>query len=177
MTRTAPAARPRSRSADGLALVGWVALSLSAGAAGAIASLNAREFYAALAQPPWAPPGWLFGPVWTALYVLMGVAAWLVWREGHALAGPAVTTRRRGLVLFVVQLGLNALWTWLFFRWRQGAWAMIEIGLLWMVVAVVAAHFARVRPLAGWLLLPYLGWVAFAAALTWAMWQGNPAQL
>ncbi len=155
-----------------LSLAGWVGLSLAAGALGAIASLDAREFYSALAKPTWAPPGWLFGPVWTALYVLMGVAAGLVWR-----APRAIPARRIGLALFIVQLVLNALWTWIFFRWREGAWALAEIALLWLAIVAVIACFARVRPLAAWLLAPYLAWVTFAATLTWSVWQRNPAQL
>lgn len=155
-----------------LSLAGWIALSLAAGGVGAIASVDSREFYAALERPSWAPPGWLFGPVWTTLYVLMGVAAWLVWRTpgGSGL-------RLAGLWLFVLQLALNALWTWIFFYWRSGGWALAEIALLWLVIVAVIVCFAAVRPLAGWLLAPYLAWVTFAMALTWSVWQRNPSQL
>ena len=159
-----------------LALLGWIALAATAGAVGAVASRDAGEFYGALVKPTWAPPGSLFGPVWSALYLLMGIAAWLVWR-----ARPTTTTdraaRRRGLALFVGQLALNALWTWLFFAWRLGAAAFAEIVLLWIAVAFTAWQFRRVRPLAAYALLPYLGWVTFATALTWAIWQRNPGQL
>ena len=99
------AARHGRRS--GLALLGWVALAAAAGAVGAIASRDARDFYGALAKPAWAPPGWLFGPVWTMLYALMGVAAWLVWRVSPATSAERAS-RRRGLALFVAQLALNA---------------------------------------------------------------------
>ena len=166
---------PRRGPAIG-ALVGWLALVAAAGALGAIASRDAASFYAALAKPAWAPPGWVFGPVWSTLYVLMGVAAWLVWRARPAApAGRA--SRRRGLVLFVAQLALNALWTWLFFAWRQGAAALAEIALLWLAVALTTWHFGRVSRPAAWCLAPYLGWVSFAVALTWAVWRGNPGQL
>ena len=159
-----------------LALLGWLVLVAAAGAVGAVASLDARAFYGALAKPAWAPPGWVFGPVWSALYVMMGVAAWLVWRT--VPAGVArLTDRRRGLALFVGQLALNALWTWLFFAWRRGAVAFAEILLLWLAIVVTAWYFSRVRELAAWLLVPYLCWVSFATALTWAVWQRNPAQL
>ena len=154
-----------------LSLAGWIALSLAAGAVGAVASVDAREFYAALERPAWAPPGWLFGPVWTALYVLMGIAAWLVWRA------PPTPSRRTGLVLFVLQLVLNALWSWIFFRWRSGAGSFADIVVLWALIVAVIVCFARVRPLAAWLLAPYLGWVTFAMALTWSVWQRNPGQL
>ena len=164
------------RARNWLALVGWLALPAAAGAVGAIASRNAGEVYGALAKPAWAPPGWLFGPVWTTLYLLMGIAAWLVWRaRSDTLAEE--TGRRRGLALFVFQLALNALWTWLFFAWRQGAMAFAEIVLLWLAVLVTIRYFGRVRPLAAWLLVPYLGWVTFATALTWAVWQRNAGQL
>ena len=159
-----------------LALAGWVALAASAGAVGSIASLDAALFYGTLDKPSWAPPGWVFGPVWSALYLLMGIAAWLVWRARPETQAD-LTTRRRALTLFVAQLALNALWTWLFFAWRQGALAFGEIVLLWLAVAFTARQCGRVRPLAGWCLVPYLGWVSFAAALTWAVWQGNPGQL
>ena len=164
--------RNRSR----LALVGWIALAATAGAVGAIASRNAGEFYGALARPSWAPPGWLFGPVWSTLYLLMGIAAWLVWRARPAMSEDRAS-RRRGLALFVGQLVLNALWTWLFFAWRQGAVAFVEIVLLWLAVVVTTWHFGRVRRLAAWCLVPYLGWISFATALTWAVWQRNPGQL
>lgn len=159
-----------------LALVGWLALAGATGAVGGLASRDAGIFYAALAKPPWAPPPWLFAPVWSALYLLMGVAAWLVWRERPD--APAVRrSRRLGLALFVGQLALNALWTWLFFAWRQGAWAFGEIVLLCVVVALTTWRFGRVRRVAAYCLAPYLVWVGFAAALTWAVWHANPGRL
>ena len=180
MSRSAPpddATLPsRSGPPGWLALLGWIALAAAAGAVGAVASRDAGEFYGALAKPAWAPPGWLFGPVWSALYVLMGVAAWLVWRTRPAAPGDRAV-RRRALALFVGQLALNALWTWLFFAWRRGALAFGEIVLLLLAVALTAWLFGRLRPLAAWLLLPYLGWVAFATALTWAVWRSNPGLL
>ncbi len=171
------AARPQAAARVWLALVGWVALSLSAGAVGGLASLNAREFYATLIRPSWAPPGWLFGPAWTVLYVLMGVAAWLVWRERPLADDATAAIRRRGLTLFVAQLALNALWTWLFFYWRAGAWASGEIVVLWLAIACVALLFARVRGAAAWLLVPYLAWVTYATALTFAVWRANGERL
>ena len=114
--------------------------------------------------------------MWSALYLLMGVAAWLVWRAAPTTLGDRAN-RRRALALFVGQLVLNAFWTWLFFAWRRGGLAFAEIVLLWLAVAATTWQFRRVRPLAGWLLVPYLGWVSFATALTWAIWQRNPGQL
>ena len=164
------------RSPAWLTLAAWIALSAAAGAVGAIASVNSREFYASLERSPWAPPGEVFGPVWTTLYVLMGIAAWLVWRTRPTTTADR-TVRRRALTLFVGQLALNALWTWLFFAWRQGAAAFGEIVLLWIAVALTTWYFGRVRPLAAYLLVPYLAWVTFATALTWAVWRANPGRL
>jgi translocator protein len=162
---------------DRLAAVGWILLAGAAGAVGSIASISSREFYATIERPGWAPPGSVFGPVWTTLYILMGVAAWLVWRERPPRDSAAGRSRRYGLALFGAQLVLNALWTWLFFAWRQGGLAFVEIVVLWAAIAATALHFGRVRRLAGWLMLPYLAWVTFAAALTWAIWQANPGRL
>jgi len=159
-----------------VALLGWIALAAAAGAIGGLASLDARDFYGTLAKPAWAPPGRVFGPVWSALYLLMGIAAWLVWRTRPTTTADR-TVRRRALTLFVGQLALNALWSWLFFAWRQGAAAFGEIVLLWIAVALTTWYFGRVRPLAAYLLVPYLAWVTFATALTWSVWQRNPGML
>jgi tryptophan-rich sensory protein len=152
-------------------LLGWLLLSLGAAAVGAVASADAGAFYAQLVRPSWAPPGWLFAPVWTVLYVLMGVAAWLVWREHGFKEG------RTALTLFVVQLGANALWTWIFFAWHRGALAFAEIVFLWCLIVATVVVFRRLNALAAALLLPYLAWVTFACALTFATWRLNPGVL
>jgi tryptophan-rich sensory protein len=155
----------------------WSSLLLSLGvtalaaATGAVASAGARDFYGGLAKPAWAPSPLVFGPVWTVLYILMAVAAWLVWRRG----GPAAA--KVPLALYLFQLALNALWTWLFFRWRLGGWALLEIIVLWLVLLFTVVRFWRVRAAAGALLLPYWAWVTFATALTAATWQRNPGLL
>jgi len=151
-----------------IGLVGWLLLSFAAAAIGAVASVQAATFYQQLAQPSWAPPASVFGPVWSVLYALMGIAAWLVWRDGG-------WRRQRGvLTLFVVQLAVNALWSWLFFAWHHGAPAFVDIVLLWLLIVATVIGFWRVRPLAGVLLLPYLCWVSFASALNFAVWHLNP---
>lgn len=152
-------------------LLGWLAVTFAAAALGGFASANAGDFYQQLARPAWAPPAWLFAPAWTLLYILMGVAAWLVWRER------GVRRVRTALLLFLVQLAVNAAWTWLFFVWRLGALALADVLLLWALILCTVVAFWRVRPVAGALLLPYLAWVTFAAALTYAVWQRNPALL
>jgi len=154
-----------------LALVGWLALCFSAAAVGGAASVRAESFYAELTLPAWAPPGWVFGPVWTLLYAAMAVAAWLVWRC------PSSRLRSAALALFLVQLAMNTLWTWLFFAWRLGAWSAIQIVLLWLLIAATLIAFLRLRALAGVLLLPYLAWVSFAMVLNWVLWRANPALL
>lgn len=152
-------------------LVAWLALSFVAAAIGAAASIRAESFYGQMLRPDWAPPGAVFGPVWTILYALMGIAAWLVWRS------KGFRGARLALALFFVQLAANALWTWLFFAWRLGAVAMADIILLWLLLVATLIAFWRIRPLAGVLLVPYLLWVSFAAALNFAVWQMNPQLL
>ncbi len=137
----------------------------------AMASVHAGDFYQLLSKPAWAPPAKVFGPVWSVLYVLMALAAWLVIRAwGWPRARPAIA-------LYTLQLLLNALWTWLFFRWHVGWAAFVEILALWVLLLFTALAFWRARRLAGGLLLPYLGWVTFAVGLTYAIWRRNPGVL
>ena len=159
------------RSSQAVGLLFWLLVVFAAAAVGAFASASASEFYRDLVRPSWAPPGWLFGPVWTVLYALMGVAAWLVWRA-RGFGGA-----RNALLAFVVQLAVNALWTWLFFVWRQGGLAFAEILLLLALILTTIVLFWRVSRLAAVLLVPYLLWVSFASALTLSMWRLNPGQL
>ena len=146
-------------------------MPFAAAVAGGIASARAPELYGQLVKPSWAPPSWLFGPVWTVLYLLMGIAAFLVWRERDAPAA------RGSLLSFALHLVLNAAWSWLFFRWQLGAGSFIGIVALWIAIVLVMLRFARVRRLAAALLLPYLLWVTFAAALNFVLWQANPSLL
>ncbi|MEO9255500.1 MAG: TspO/MBR family protein [Tepidiformaceae bacterium] len=146
-------------------------MSFAAATVGALASIRAQAFYAQLIQPAWAPPPSVFGPVWTVLYALMALAAWLVWRSGGFRAN------RAALSLWIAQLVLNALWTWLFFAWHKGALAFADIVLLWVLIVATLVSFWRVRAIAGALLFPYLLWVTFASALNYAMWQLNPQLL
>lgn len=154
-----------------LGLAGWLVLSFAAGGIGGLASARAGAFYQQLSRPDWAPPAAVFGPVWSVLYLLIGVAAWLVWRE-RGFGGA-----RMALGIFVVQLLANALWTWLFFAWRLGAVALGEIVMLWVLIVATMIAFGRIRTLAGLLLLPYLAWVTFAVLLTYVLWQRNPLLL
>lgn len=159
----------RSIPAQLLGLLGWLLVAFAAAALGAVASVDAASFYAQLNKPAWAPPAWLFGPVWSALYALMGVAAWLVWRA----PGPKAVA----FGLFAAQLGANALWSWLFFAWHLGALAAVEVLILLALIGATAVAFWRGSRLAALLLVPYLLWVSFASALTWAIWRSNPGLL
>ena len=152
-------------------LVTWLIVSFMAATIGGAATIQAGPFYTQLLRPDWAPPPTIFGPVWTVLYVLMGIAAWLVWRVGGFRAA------RPALTLFLVQLALNALWSWLFFGWHRGALAFVDILLLLALIVVTLLAFWRIRPLAGVLLVPYLLWVSFASALNYSVWQLNPQVL
>ncbi|WP_456267462.1 tryptophan-rich sensory protein [Kushneria sp. AK178] len=152
-------------------LAGWLVLAYIAATIGAVASVNAADFYQQLQQPSWAPPAGAFGPVWTTLYALMGIAAWLVWRE------KPVQNVRSALTLFVVQLALNALWSWLYFVWHLGAVSFAGTVVLWCLILATLIAFWRIKPLAGALLVPYLAWVTLATALTWSTWHLNPQVL
>lgn len=151
-------------SSLGLAL--WMALCFGAPAVGAFTPPGA--WYAELRKPVWNPPNWIFGPVWTVLYLLMAVAAWLVWRRGGFAA------QRLPLTLFLVQLAFNAAWTPCFFGARNPALAFADIVLLWLSLLATLVTFFRVQAGAGWLLVPYLAWVSFAALLNFTLWRMNP---
>jgi tryptophan-rich sensory protein len=146
-------------------------ITFGAAAMGGWASANAPGFYALLNKPSWAPPAAVFGPVWTVLYLLMAVAAWLVWKERRD------RENQRALAFYLLQLALNALWTWVFFTWRPGGWALAEIGVLWVLILLTMIGFYRVRPIAGLLLVPYILWVGLAAVLNAVLWRLNPELL
>jgi tryptophan-rich sensory protein len=126
-------------------------------------------WYAALTKPDWMPPDWLFGPVWTVLYVLIASAGWLVWRT----AGWQGATR--AFALYALQLLLNGFWSWFFFSLHRPGLAFIDIVALWLAIVGNLFAFYAVRPVAGWLLVPYLVWVSFATALNFAIWRLNAA--
>lgn len=151
------------------ALAVSLAIVFAAAVLGGIGSREAPVLYAQFRLPPWAPPAGVFGPVWTLLYTMMGVAAWLVWRTpGRHTAA---------LTLYAVQLAVNVAWSWFFFAARNGVLASMDVVLMLALVAATTVAFWRVRPLAGALLLPYLAWVSFATALTIVVWQLNPGML
>lgn len=151
-----------------LALVGFILICFGAAAIGGLVTTpQIPGWYAELAKPTWTPPSWLFGPVWSLLYLMMAVAAWLVWRE----RGFAVT--KWPMIVFGIQLALNSLWSIMFFGLQKPGFALIEIVVLWFAIVSTIVVFWRQRPLAGLLLVPYVLWVSFAAALNFAIWRMN----
>ena len=157
---------PKPASSSARPLFAWLAFCFAA--AGTAVFVSTDGWYAGLQKPWWNPPAWVFAPAWTLLYAMMAVAAWLVWRRG------GWHFQRTALGLFLFQWLLNALWTPLFFGLHLTGLAAAEILLLWLVLLATVVLFWRVRTEAGVVLLPYLAWVTFAAALNVTIWRLNP---
>jgi translocator protein len=165
-TASAISVRPSSAH-SAVALAGWVAVTFAVAAMGGL--FLPGDWYARLQKPAWNPPSWIFGPVWTALYTIMAVTAWLVWKRG-GFAG-----QRRALLFFLLQLLFNALWSPLFFGLHLPGLAFVDLVLLWLALLATVAAFWKAHRLAGAMLLPYLAWVTFAGALNFAIWRLNPS--
>ena len=148
-----------------LGLAVWLGLCFAAASLGAL--FLPGEWYARLQKPAWNPPNWIFGPVWTVLYTIMAIAAWLVWRVG------GFARQRTALLLFLLQLFFNALWSPLFFGLHLPGFAFADLLLLWLALLATIVAFWRARRVAGVMLLPYLAWVTFAGALNLALWRLN----
>ncbi|MHB1938856.1 MAG: TspO/MBR family protein [Acidobacteriaceae bacterium] len=150
------------------ALIFWVGLCVAVGLISGLLTRRAiPSWYASLRKPSFNPPNWIFGPVWTTLYILMGVAAWMVWAQ------PASQIRTYALAWFLIQLGLNFLWSMIFFRWHAIAGALGEVSILWLAILATMVLFGELRPLAGWLMAPYLCWVSFATVLNLGVFRLN----
>lgn len=151
-----------------IGLVLFVLICLGAGGLGAVATTPEIDgWYRTVAKPEWNPPDWVFGPVWTTLFVLMGISAWLVWKPaGFKYAATPLS-------LFALQLILNVAWSWIFFGLHQIGWAAVEIVILWMAILATTIAFFRRSKSAGWLLVPYLSWVTFASLLNFTIWRLN----
>ncbi len=151
-----------------IGLLGFIVICLGAGGLGAIATTPEIEgWYTTIAKPSWNPPDDIFGPVWTTLYVLMAIAAWLVWKPAGFKSAEVPLT------LFAAQLALNIAWSWIFFALHQPGWAFAEIVFLWLTIVATTVAFFRSSKVAGLLLLPYLAWVTFASVLNFTIWQIN----
>jgi len=157
----------RSRRHQAAVLGAFVAVCLAAGVVGSIATTpQIPTWYASLNKPSWSPPNWVFAPVWTTLYVMMGAAAWLVWRKVDA-------PYERVFLWFWIQLALNTIWSFIFFALEQPGLAFAEIILLWLSIAATLGAFRKCSRVAALLLTPYLGWVSFAAYLNFTIWRLN----
>ena len=139
----------------------------AAGIGGAVTTPKIATWYATLTKPSWNPPNWIFGPVWSALYFCMAVAAWLVWRQGGFLDANVP------LALFGVQLALNVLWSCIFFGLERPGFAFGEVLLLWPAIAATMIVFWQRSMIAGILFVPYLAWVSFASFLNFTIWRLN----
>jgi tryptophan-rich sensory protein len=147
-----------------------VLLCEAAGVVGSVFTRDSlRDWYPTLQKPSFTPPDWVFGPVWTVLYAMMGVSLYLASRQREEDAAVGSAAR----LLFAVQLMLNALWTYIFFGRRSPGWALVEIMLLWVAIASTALSFSRVSRTAALLLLPYLLWTSFATVLNYEIWRLN----
>jgi tryptophan-rich sensory protein len=151
---------------DALALMTFLGATFSAAAIGAF--FMPGPWYETLVKPGWTPPNWLFGPVWTLLYVMIGTSAWLVWREA------GFSGARWALAAFALQIVLNAAWSWLFFGLQRLDLALVDISLLVTTIVLMVVLYAPISRFAAGLLLPYLAWVSFATALNAAIWKLNP---
>ncbi len=147
-----------------IALVLFIAAAFAAASVGALFTPGA--WYAELTKPTWNPPAWVFAPVWTLLYISIGVSGWLVWRRTGLVANAA-------FAVFAVQLVLNATWSWLFFGLHRPDLAFADIVLLWLSILATSLLFWRETRLAGAVLIPYLAWVSFATLLNWTLWRLN----
>ena len=146
-----------------------VAICVGVGALTGLATVDAiPNWYAGLNKPSFNPPNYVFGPVWTILYIMMGVAAALIWNEWELHQDVP-----RALALFGIQLVLNGLWTIVFFSWHQTGWALIVIAALWILIFVCIMQFRKIQQTAAWLLIPYLAWVSFASLLNFEIWRLN----
>lgn len=154
------------RHAIGLA-VSIVVCFGAAGLGSLFTTPSIESWYVTLRKPPWTPPNWLFGPVWTALYLGMAIAAWLVWRRVGVSGG------KLALTLFALQLVLNVCWSAIFFSAHMPGFAFADIVLLWLLILATVVSFWPISRVAGWLMVPYLLWVAFAAALNYTIWRLN----
>lgn len=161
-----------SKSREGLSIGVAIGLPLAVGMLGAIATASSvSSWYRRLRKPSFNPPDQIFGPVWTILYILMGAASWLVWRRGRE-AGTGRQSQR-ALQLYGVQLGLNLLWSVVFFGLRRIEAGVGVIALLWGAILATLARFYRLDPVAGWLLVPYQLWTTFAGVLNVSIWRLN----
>lgn len=156
-------------ASDVVKLVAAILICQAAGGIGAIATASSVSgWYSTLNKPSFNPPNWVFGPVWTTLYTMMGIAVWMVWNKG--ISNPTV---RMAVILFAIQLVLNSLWTFIFFYFHLTGWAFVEIIILLAAILLTTIWFFRISTASGILMLPYIAWVSFASVLNFSLWWLN----
>ena len=156
------------KRSNGIKLIISIVLCVSLGSVGGLVTVNEiPTWYATLNKPSFNPPNWLFGPVWTTLYVLIGISVYLIWKQ------PVSTERNKALQLFILQFILNFCWSFIFFGLHATGWALIEMIALWILILLSILHFAKHSKTAAWLLVPYIAWVSFALLLNAAIWRLN----
>ncbi len=138
------------------------------GTSGFFTTTGVDSWYQTINKPTWNPPSWIFGPVWTTLYIMMGISLFLVWKSATGKE-----LKRIAIILFTVQLLLNFFWSFIFFYNQQPGWALVEIIVMWIFILLTIFAFANVNKLAAWLLVPYISWVSFATILNYTIWQLN----
>lgn len=136
--------------------------------AGFFTSSGVNGWYASANKPWFNPPNWIFAPVWTALYILMGIALYLVWKTASEKS-----VKRNAIILFAFQLALNFCWSFLFFKMQEPGWAFVEIISMWFMILLTILWFRKISTTAAWLLIPYISWVSFASILNYAIWKLN----
>ncbi len=142
---------------------------LIGGSAGFFTTSGVKGWYALANKPSFNPPNWIFAPVWTALYILMGIALYLVWKSTNT----TLAVKQTALILFVVQLTLNFFWSILFFKFQLTGWAFVEIIAMWVAILFTIPWFGKISSTAAWLLVPYICWVSFASVLNYSIWKLN----
>lgn len=154
---------------NAIKLIISIAIPLAVGGISGLFTVTGVEsWYQTINKPSWNPPSWVFGPVWTTLYVMMGVALFLVWKSGSS-----DILKRTAIILFAVQLMLNFFWSFIFFNQHQVGWALVEIIVMWIFILLTILAFGNISKVAAWLLVPYISWVSFATILNYTIWKLN----
>lgn len=156
------------KKSDWIKLITATVLCVLLGSVGGLVTVaEIPTWYASLNKPSFNPPNWLFGPVWTTLYLLMGISVYLIWKQ------PVSTERNKALQFFILQFILNFCWSFIFFGLHATGWALIEMAALWIFILLTIIYFAKHSKTAAWLLVPYISWVSFALLLNGAIWRLN----
>jgi len=159
---------PRSTASQVIGLIVCVVICFMVAAIGGYATTSSIDvWYAGITKPTWNPPNWIFGPVWSTLYLMMAISLWLVWRKS------GITNAKFAIGIFAVQLVLNLLWSIIFFAMHQLGWALVEVIMLWSAIVLTIIVFHKHSKPAAYLLIPYLLWVTFASFLNYTIWSLN----